>query len=152
MRLFEIQNPETKSRVYAEIIATLPQWFGIPESNTHYIEGIKTKETFGAFDKGQAMGLVALRYHFKTTAELWWLGVRASRRRKGVGAALLRLAKTRARDRGCNMMAVMTLSPRSPDATYAETRAFYRSRGFVPFVEFTEEGHDHPMMWMMLRL
>ena len=152
MKLIEILEPGKKSAVCAEIIATLPEWFGIAEANARYIEEMKSKEAFGAFDKGQAIGLVGLRYHFKATAELWWLGVRAGRHRRGIGSGLLRLAKTRARDRGCTMMAVMTMSARSPNAAYAQTRAFYRARGFTPFVEFTEPRNGHALMWMMLRL
>ncbi len=152
MKLQEIQDPERKSEVCAELIATLPEWFGIAEANARYVAEMKTKETFGAFDRGQSMGLIALRYHFSATAEVWWLGVRAGRHRKGIGSGLLRLAKTRARDRGCTAMAVMTMSPRSPNSAYAQTRAFYRSRGFTPFVEFTDPRHGHSLMWMMLRL
>jgi hypothetical protein len=78
MEIVEIVNAEQKSSAVADIIKTLPEWFGIPASNEHYIKEPTSKDVFAAYDNlNQSVGLIALRYHFQTTAEIWWDGCQA---------------------------------------------------------------------------
>ena len=95
MKIVEITNAEQKSSAVADIIKTLPEWFGIPASNEHYIKHVVSKDAFAAYRATRAApalkqpaGLIALRYHFQTTAEIWWLGVKPEFHRRGIGTLL----------------------------------------------------------------
>jgi GNAT superfamily N-acetyltransferase len=152
MQIVEILDGEQKSRFCANIIRTLPGWFGIPEANEHFVSEVASKDVFAAVVGHRAVGLIALHYHFEKTAEIWWLGVRPEHHRQGIGKQLLAAAKNRAIQKGCSAMAVATVSPRSSDEGYAKTRALYKNRDFRFLVEFNENDPANPMVWMILRL
>jgi GNAT superfamily N-acetyltransferase len=149
VKIVEITNAEQKSNSVADIIRTLPEWFGIPASNEHYIGEAASKDVFAAHnDLNRAVGLIALRYHFQTTAEIWWMGVKPEYHRRGIGTLLFEAARSRAKENGCRTLAVMTLSPRSADSSYARTRAFYERQGFRLFLELNETDPWNPLAWM----
>jgi GNAT superfamily N-acetyltransferase len=101
MEIAEIVDAEQKSSAVAEIIKTLPEWFGIPESNERYVREAATKDVFAAYDDlNQPVGLIALRYHFQRTAEIWWMGVKPAYHRRGMGTPLFQAAKSKARQKG----------------------------------------------------
>ncbi|MBL9054175.1 MAG: GNAT family N-acetyltransferase [Tabrizicola sp.] len=143
-------SPEAASEACASLIDLLPDWFGIPSSNAAYVAGVAECTCLGAFDPSCAcIGLVALRPHFGTTLEIWWMGVAPGRHRQGIGARLMAAAKDEAIRLGCDTMVLMTLGEESDDPGYAATRLFYQAQGFRPLV------HDHmgdpecPLIWMI---
>ena len=71
------------------------------------------------------------------------MGVRPALRRQGVGTALLRAAEAWLQQEGVEFLQVKTPSERSPDRGYAETRAFYLARGFVPLEELRDLWDAH---------
>lgn len=150
-RIFEIESPAEKSAACDRIIHKLPNWFGLPDSNAHYIKDISDKDTLAVESDGQICGLLALCYHFDRVAEIWWMGVAPDFHGRGIGAALVNVAKARSREKSCRKMAVQTLSPRRKDTLYARTRTFYEKSGFESFVEFNENDVN-PMMWMVMEL
>ena len=152
MTVRELTDPEEKSKACEQIIRHLPDWFGMPESNKNYIKQMRDKDVFAVEKDGAAIGLIALKYHFGETAEVWWMGLLPEHHRSGLGTLLIEAAKKRAKEKNCKNLALNTLSPRSPDPYYARTRAFYDTRGFRPLVEFNEDDPDNPMMWMVLNL
>lgn len=146
-----IHDGGAKASLCASLIAELPMWFGRPESNARYIQGIVDREAFAATIDGRPRGLIALEHHFAVTCNVWWLGVSPLAHRRGLGRALIERAAEHARSRGCRRLAVETMSPRANSAEYELTRRFYETVGFVPFVAFEPEPGDH-MMWMLLEL
>lgn len=146
MIMVEVTDAEQKSAACAEIIPTLPDWFGQPEANARYVLDIADKIAFAAFEGARPRGLIALKLHFGRTAEIWWLGVRPEFHRQGIGRALFSAAEQRARERRCKQMIALTVSERSDDRYYAHTRAFYEAMGFAPLVEFNENDPQNPMM------
>ena len=121
----ELCDDEDKARACTQITETLPEWFGQPDSNAAYAQAIRTKDAFAVRDGQVVVALLALKYHFEDVAEVWWMGIRRSHHRRGLGTKLMAAAEVRARQRGCRYMCLMTLSPRSRDPGYAATRAFY---------------------------
>jgi GNAT superfamily N-acetyltransferase len=110
MEVVEILDDEQKSSACADIIKTLPEWFGIPESNERYIREAASKDVFAVYDDRQRpIGMIALCYHFQTTAEIWWMGVKPEYHRRSIGKRLFEAAKSRAKENGCRTLAVMTL-------------------------------------------
>ena len=143
-----IGDGAAKASLCARIIAELPMWFGRPESNAQYIRNIVDRDAFAGMIDGQALGLIALECHFAVTCNIWWLGVRPVAHRRGVGRALIERAAEHARARGCQRLAVETVSPRADSPEYDLTRLFYEAMGFVPFIELEPEPGDY-LMWML---
>ena len=143
-----LTDPQTASTACADILATLPDWFGQPDANAAYQRDIGQKQTFLAMAANRPLGLIALDIHFETTAEIWLMAVRHGHHRQGLGCALMQTALNAARAQSCQRAIVQTLSPRSPDPGYRATRAFYTAMGFQPLVEFNRTDPLNPMMWM----
>ena len=139
-----------KGAVCAEILASLPDWFGIPESNAAYKRDVEQLPMFVAEDDGHAQGFIALKRHSPFAFEIHVMGVRPERHRTGVGRELVARAEARAREDGARFLTVKTLSSVHPDPGYAKTRAFYAAMGFVPIEEFgTLWNPDNPAVMML---
>lgn len=151
MRVQEVGSPEARSAAVAAILPHLPDWFGMPDSNAAYISGAAARPTWAAHDaRGHLLGALVGQAHLGATLEVWWMGVLPPARRRGAGRALIAAARGWALERGLGRMAVSTLSARSPDPFYAETRAFYAAVGFRPLVEFNTDDPLNPMQWMVM--
>jgi GNAT superfamily N-acetyltransferase len=145
-----LASPEAASEACARLIKLLPDWFGIPSSNAAYVAGVAECTCLGAFDlSGACIGLVALRPHFGTTLEVWWMGVAPDQHRRGVGARLMAAAKGEAIRLGCDTMVLMTLGEESDDPGYAATRLFYQAQGFRPLVHDHMSDPECPLIWMI---
>jgi GNAT superfamily N-acetyltransferase len=131
---------DNKGAVCAEILATLPKWFGLPESNAGYIRDVERMPMFGAEENGRIEGFLALNQHTPHAIEIHVMGVRPERHRGGLGRALIERAEVFVRERGARFLTVKTRSPRAPDEGYLKTYAFYLGTGFLPVEEF-------PLLW-----
>ena len=149
MTVLHMDSSDLKSQYCAQITALLPEWFGVAEANEKYIRNIKDKEVWSYHVDDRAVGLIAVKFHFDKTAEVWWFGVEAGFHGQGIGKQLMAHAEAAAREKGCTRMVLYTLSDKSPCEHYAKTRKFYERYGFEPFIEFTEEGNDNPLQWMI---
>lgn len=131
----------------AAILDALPDWFGIPESNARYLEGLFALPAFVAVRGDDVLGFASLRMHFERSAELEVMAVRPDRHRRGVGRALVDHCERWLRARGVVVFHVKTLAPSHPDPFYARTRAFYRALGFEPVFETPALwGPDNPSL------
>jgi GNAT superfamily N-acetyltransferase len=133
-----------------DILATLPTWFGIPESVAEYVAAADAEPTVVATLGGHPCGILTLRLHSPYAAEIVVMGVRPEHHRAGIGRALLRAAETWLAGRDITFLQVKTLSPRHPDPGYAATRAFYFGCGFRPLEEMPNLwGPDQPALQMI---
>lgn len=136
-------------RLCEDVLSTLPEWFGIAESNAAYAADAETLPVFVAREGGADAGLMILKAHFATTLEIHFLAVRRDLRGRGLGRALARAAAAEAQRDGRHMLTVKTRGPSAPYAPYEETRAFYEACGFMPLEEFTEIwGPENPCLVM----
>ena len=144
----------TRFRAECEaLIAALPAWFGIPESNAAYLANLARLPSWIALLDGRVAGAITLEQHFATSFEVHFMAVRPELHRRGVGRALLRHVEAEARARGGRWLHVKTLAPSDPDSNYARTRAFYEGMGFTPLFESTALwGPENPAVVLVRAL
>jgi GNAT superfamily N-acetyltransferase len=117
------------------IVGTLPYHFGDADGRRQCAEAVRSQRGLVAEESAEVVGYMTLEPRFEDCLEITWMGVRADRRRHGVGGALLDRAAAAARAGGRRFLLVLTVSPSDgpdeiPDG-YRATRAFYESNGFV---------------------
>jgi GNAT superfamily N-acetyltransferase len=117
------------------LIAALPDWFGIPESNAAYLHNLSLLPSWVALVASEVVGAITLEQHFPASFEVHFMAVRPEYQRRGIGRALLDRLQTEADARGGRWLHVKTLAPSHPDPFYARTRAFYTAMGFSPLFE-----------------
>lgn len=145
-----IEITKDKGTICMDILADLPQWFGLPDSNTRYAREAETLPMFGVFEDGRAIGMVVLKQHTPHAVENVVLGVRPARHRRGIGRMLIARAEAWARAHGADYLTVKTRGPSAPDPNYERTRLFYQAMGFVPLEEFpTLWDADNPCLFMI---
>lgn len=133
----------------AEVLATLPEWFGLPASNAAYAADAEALPTWVARAEGAEAALMILKPHFATALEIHVLAVRRDLRGRGLGRALVETAVAEARREGRPMLTVKTRGPSLPYAPYEETRAFYEACGFLALEEIIEVwGPENPCLLM----
>lgn len=127
------------------IVASLPAWFGVAEGIRQAAESVRHDEGFVAETDDGVVGFLTLHGPHPGAAEISWMAVHRDHRTQGVGSALLERAEQDLRRRGVRLLLVKTLSDRQePGPEYAQTRAFYLARGFIPILELDIWGPENP--------
>ncbi len=139
--------------ICAEILATLPTWFGIPEANAEYVAAADAHTTFVAFDDDSAVGLTTVTRFGEFSGEVHLMAVVPELHRRGVGRQMLEAAEGWLREQQVEYLQVKTLSASASDEGYALTRAFYRAMGFRELEEFSELWDpSNPALQLIKRL
>jgi len=122
----------------------LPKWF-----TAEGIEGIRrdleSHEGFVAVRGDCALGFATWFPWDPEVAELSWIAVAEEEHGQGAGTALLAAIAEAARLGGHRFLEVSTVADTVDYAPYAESREFYRARGFVDYRvdnEFDGQGDD----------
>jgi len=133
-----------------KILATLPSWFGVPESVRRYVESANRSPAVVASLADEDVGILVLNIHGPYAAEIEVMAVVPDLHRRGIGRSMLAHAEAALARAGIEFLQVKTLSARKPDEGYAKTRAFYFACGFRPLEEFPNLwGHDNPALQMI---
>jgi GNAT superfamily N-acetyltransferase len=144
-------NPDKRRVLQESLTALLPKWFGCAASNSHYAKQAVLLPGWVAHLDGHDRGLLLVKRHGTWSAEIYWMAVDPTCHRRGVGTALLDAVVTAMADEGRKLLFVYTLGPDSRNEHYAQTRKFYKSRGF--FLAVTDHGATalsdggHPMAY-----
>ena len=129
----------------ADIIAALPDWFGIPEANDAYLESLKKFPSWVAIKEEKVVGIITLIRPFPVSFEIHFMAVHPDYHRQGIGKKLVEHVEEEARKNNGKWLHVKTLSPSHPDPFYAHTRQFYYALGFSPLFETdTLWGAENP--------
>jgi GNAT superfamily N-acetyltransferase len=138
----------------AVLLATVPEWFGIPEANAGYLRNLALMPSWVALAGEDVVGAITLEQHFAESFEVHFMAVRRDQHRRGIGRALLAHLEREAVTRGARWLQVKTLGPSEPDEGYARTRAFYLAMGFSPLFESTALFGDprNPALVLVKRL
>jgi ribosomal protein S18 acetylase RimI-like enzyme len=126
------------------IVAGLPYHFGDEVGRRECEAAVRRAPGLVAVEGNDVVGFLTYVGRFDEAAEITWMAVRADRRRRGIGHALIDRLAERLAAEGRRVLLVLTVSPSDPgtepDDGYRSTRAFYRSAGFVL-------GRDLPREW-----
>jgi len=120
-----------------EILSSLPEWFGLPESNRVFVDGLSHLPAAVAEHEDRIVGFVSIRAHDLRSAEIEAMAVEPSLHHCGIGRSLVRWVLEWCASRGFVWLHVKTRGPATPDAHYEKTRRFYQSVGFDPLFEST---------------
>jgi GNAT superfamily N-acetyltransferase len=128
------------------ILASVPEWFGIPEANEHYVEAAAGMSSYLAVDGDDVVGVALLNEHFPLSRELHLIAVRRDRHRQGVGRLLLEAIEADLRAAGIRLLEVHTVGPSSESVDYARTREFYLAQRFVAMNELQRIDWNGPTL------
>jgi N-acetylglutamate synthase-like GNAT family acetyltransferase len=137
----------------ADIIAALPDWFGIPEANAAYLESLKKFPSWVAIKDEKVVGVITLTRPYPGSFEIHFMAVHPSYHRQGIGKMLVEHIEEEARKSKGKLLYVKTLSSSHPDPYYAHTRDFYIALGFTPLFESdTIWGPENPAVILIKSL
>lgn len=138
-------DPEATRR----ILAALPDWFGIPSANEHYVTAAASKDSYLAQLDGVTVGVALVDRHFPATGEIHLIAVAPEHHGSGVGSALVAALEQDLRTDGARLLEVKTVGASYQDEGYTATRAFYEARGFLPLEEVEGLDWDGPTVIMV---
>ncbi len=134
--LVRVLVPEDVPRC-AEVLESVRAWFGLPDSNRAFLEGLRDADTAVAVAvlDAEIVGFIALATHGAQSCEIRIMAVAERHHRRGIGRALLAWAEERCARECTRWLHVKTLGPSTPDAGFERTRSFYFAMGFEPLFE-----------------
>jgi ribosomal protein S18 acetylase RimI-like enzyme len=129
------------------IVASLPYHFGLAEGRRECAAAVRSQSGLVAEEGGEVTGFLTVQPRFEAAAEITWMAVRADRRGRHVGRALIDRLATDLEAGGRRLLLVLTVSPSDgPDDIedgYQATRAFYAANGFDIARDFGGYWGDH---------
>ena len=139
--------------ICAELLATVPHWFGMTDANERYQRVADRCPTLIALDNGRAVGFLTVVRHSPHAAELHVMAVRPELHRNGIGRMLVAAAEDRMRSDGVEYLQVKTLSASAGDEPYLGTLAFYTALDFRVLEEMPSLWDaDNPAVVLIKRL
>lgn len=129
MKITLPSDAEVKSSACAAIIATLPDWFGIENSNQDYIKAAAQHSAIAAENNDSIIALLI----YKTMSgicELHWMGILPEHHRQGIGRQLVTALSDECQKTGVKTIVLETLDPDLADKAYLQTYKFYKKMGF----------------------
>lgn len=124
-----VEDREKRERIAREVLAALPDWFGLPESTARYVRDSRELSFWADLERGAARGFIVLKETSPYAAELYVMGVLPEYHRQGIGRALFEALHGYAVEHGYAFLQVKTVQE-GRYAGYDRTNAFYRSMGF----------------------
>jgi GNAT superfamily N-acetyltransferase len=138
-----------------EIVRGLPYFFGSEVGVAQCVRAVRTQRGWVAGSADRAggpagvAGFLVIDHPLPSAPEITWMAVRADRRRRGLGRALVDHAARELAGEGARVLSVLTLAASVPETggdTYAGTRAFYGANGFLAIREIHPPGWDSPAL------
>lgn len=137
----------------AELLATVPHWFGMSDANEEYRRVADRCPTLVALDNDRAIGFVTVVHHSPHSAELHVMAVAPDHHRHGIGRMLVESVEQRLRAEGVEYLQVKTLSASANDEPYLRTLAFYTALGFRVLEEMPSLWDaDNPAVLLVKRV
>lgn len=138
MEILKVTDAHDKAQIVTEVLADLPEWFGLPDATQSYIEEARELPLWVAMHEGDDVGFVTLKETSSSTAEIHCMGVKKAFHRQGIGKALHQKMEKSIKGE------YKFLQVKTVDAGHYEeydlTIKFYESVGFERFEVF-------PTLW-----
>jgi len=148
----QLIDPMLAKEACRTIAATLPEWFGIPEANKRYEQGMLDRVSFAAVLDVNIIGMITLEFPYANNANIYWMGVKKPFHGKQIGTKLLQIAENYCQEQGCFSLTVETLSSKQNDENYLKTYHFYKQAGFKPLFEMNTYDPHNLMVYMQKTL
>jgi len=142
-------TPSSAEDLCRQITADLPEYFGLPEANEHYAQGVHSRVNFAAKLGDLYVGLLSLEFPYPKNSNIYWMGILRQYQGKGIGQLLIEEAINNAATQNATTMTVETLAPAESDENYLKTYSFYEKSGFVPLFNLKPEGYHWNMVYMV---
>ena len=152
MTSIEPISPQEAEGLCRTLTAALPEYFGLPECNEVYAQGVRSRKNLAAKIDGRMVGLLSLEFPDPQSGSIDWMAVAPDCQGQGVGQKLVEAASTLALEAGATTLTVETLSPQEADPHYLKTYHFYERVGFEPLFNLKPEGYAWTMVYMAKRL
>lgn len=143
---------EEASQLCMQLTVLLPEYFGLPECNIQYAEGVKTCINFAAKIDDEYAGLVSLNFPYSNNGNIYWMAVAPQNQHQGIGLALVHYASQYCINQNIKTLTVETLSPDESDENYLKTWSFYRKACFSPLFNLKPQGYEWNMVYMLKQL
>ena len=145
----EITDKDLKSKITADVMGSLPEWFNPPESVAEKAVIHRGFPFFAAYENDVCIGFAALKIHNKFTADIYNIGVLREYHRHGAGHMLIAECEKYCTEKGMKFLTVKTLDESAEYEPYNGTRAFYAREGFIPLEVFTTFwDEDNPCLFL----
>ena len=137
-KILEIHDNNKKSEYTNTILRKLPEWFGNEKGLLEYINTVKNKPFFAAFDNENCVGFFFGKIHYNRTGDLYVLGIDPNYHGKGIGTLLYKEMEKYFTDKKCEYIILKTLSEVVEYKPYLKTKEFYKKMGFKELITLTE--------------
>ncbi|ADU32220.1 GNAT family N-acetyltransferase [Evansella cellulosilytica] len=149
----QVSLDQDKSKITNNILRELPEWFGIEEAITNYVNGVNGTDFYALYDLNQPVGFISIKANNTFTSEIYAMGISKNYHGCGWGTKLLKVAEEHLVKNDVKFFMVKTLSDSHPDKNYQKTRRFYAKNGFIPLEEIKEIwGEENPCLIMVKNL
>ena len=118
----------------ADIIAALPDWFGIREANATYLENLNKFPSWVAMIESKVVGVITLENPFPGSYEIHFMAVHPNFHRQGIGSLLVKRVEEEGRNSDGKWLHVKTLSSSQPDLKLCPHTGILFCPGVQPFV------------------
>lgn len=119
-----------------KVIASLPRFFGHEDGIRQLAADLQSSGGLvAAGPGGDVVGFVTWKRHTPDAAEITWMAVHSTLRRRGVGSTLLRRLEPLLAAQGYRHLSLLTSAS---SHTYAPTRAFWTTRGYAPVLQLDD--------------
>lgn len=135
MKITLIEDLHTKEAIARTILRDLPEWFGIEESTTEYIQNVQKYPLVAAYINDMPVGFYSIRQENKDVLDMYVLGVLKEFHGKGVGTQLQYFVDDYAKQKHFKYLMVLTLAEKVQNKEYLQTRQFYLNQGFIDFYQ-----------------
>lgn len=139
IKVIEVKEPSKKETIAREILFSLPEWFGLPESTESYISDSKDMPYLVAYVDDKLAGFIVMNATSADTADIFVMGVKKEFHRIGVGKKLNDAYENLAIVSGFTYSQVKTVQS-GHYLEYDTTNEFYKAMGYAELECF-------PDMW-----
>lgn len=137
--ILEVIDKVEKENIARNLLESLPEWFGQPESTENYIQESKEMPFWVYVTNHKMVGFIVLKETAKDTAEIFVMGVKKEYQCKGIGKKLFQTLEIYVKTHGYSFLQVKTVKY-GIYKEYDRTNKFYQSMGFKEFECF-------PLLW-----